>query len=130
MKKLLVINVLGQDSYDDCHIAGSISVPRDELEEFIRSFDREHTDIVVYCAHSNCPLSRQAWYIAHDMGFKNVKAYEGGIREWFQKKFPTRGMCKLAYLKEPLVPAEKEDRAVDAISAEELRAKMKVHELL
>ena len=34
------------------------------------------------------------------MGFVSVVAYEGGTKEWKQKKFPITGECTLAYLKE------------------------------
>lgn len=127
MKKFLVINVLSREAYDDCHISGSVNVPRDQLEQYLRPFDREATDIVVYCTQVNCALSKQAWYIAHDMGFKQVKAYEGGIREWFQKGYPVRGVCKLDSLRAPLEAPVKEDRAVATITAEDLKVKMHAH---
>ena len=38
--------------------------------------------IVVYCAGPKCPQSLQAAQKLMDLGYTNVKAYEGGLEEW------------------------------------------------
>lgn len=95
---LTVINVLESKFYDDCRIKGSINVPYNQLKERAQKWDTNKR-IVVYCAHYQCSASRQAFKLLDEMGFVNVAAYEGGMREWFQKGFECEGACHMDYLK-------------------------------
>jgi rhodanese-related sulfurtransferase len=113
----LIINVLPKEYSEDCRIKGSISVPFAELIGFVDPMPRG-TFIVVYCAHQDCPLSKNALAMLQANGFTHVKAYEGGMREWHQKGYPTEGACTLDYLDEPVrTPKEIHE---NSISAEEL----------
>lgn len=96
--ELIVINVLGQASFEDCHIKGSVNIPLEELKDYAEAWDK-HEKIVVYCAHHDCKASKNAYNFLKDLGFRNIHAYEGGIREWKQKGYPTVGECKMDYLK-------------------------------
>jgi rhodanese-related sulfurtransferase len=122
-KNFLIINVLDTQSYDDCHIKGSINVPLSRLDDFAKKLDRT-TEIVVYCANYMCPISKKAWYILNALGFTNVKAYEGGIREWFQLGLPCEGTCTDPHLKDQ-TQKPSQDPKVITISAQELAAKIK-----
>jgi rhodanese-related sulfurtransferase len=95
---LLVVNVLPADSFNDCHITSSINIPLEELEEHAKEWPK-HKKIVVYCAHDQCPLSHRAYELLTKLGFQNVFAYEGGIKEWHKKGLPTKGECKADFLK-------------------------------
>lgn len=118
--QLVIINVLGSDSYNDCHIKYSINISLDELKAYAEPISRD-TPIIVYCASYRCSASRSAWHALHDMGFTNVRAYEGGIAEWHQKGYPSEGACSQEYLKVSAEPVRADD-AVVTISAEELKA--------
>lgn len=91
------VNVLTRDYYDDCHIKGSISVPLMQLKLIAKDWDKNRS-IVVYCAQKSCPLSKKAYVVLREMGFKRIAAYEGGIKEWREKGFRTEGTCKMDYL--------------------------------
>jgi len=91
MAGLAVINTLTKESYDKCHIKGSMNVPFDVLEAVARSWDKKTSDIVVYCANKDCPISRNAFKKLCEMGFEKVVAFEGGIDEWRSKGYPTEG---------------------------------------
>lgn len=117
MKKLIVINVLPEPTYRDCHIKNSINVPLDTLEDYAKKLDKD-THIVVYCASYTCPLSSKAWHKLKNLGFTNVKAYEGGISEWKQKGYPTEGACSFEYLQRKETPQK---RDIESIKAEELK---------
>lgn len=95
---LLVINVLSKDSYDDCRIKGSLNVPLKELDRAALQWNKEQ-EIVVYCASYECSASREAFLKLEKLGFKNISAYEGGVKEWKQKGYPVVGLCKADYLK-------------------------------
>lgn len=57
--------------------------------------------IVVYCASVHFFASRKAYEIlVNKMHFKNVRAYEVGMKEWHDLKYPSEGACKMKYLYE------------------------------
>ncbi len=119
---VLVINVLPKDTFDDCRIKGSINVSLDELGAYAQNRDKDQK-IVVYCASYSCPMSRKAWHLLHDMHFKHVYAYEGGVAEWRQKGYPTEGACQMDYLEQVHEKPEGDGR-VREISAEDLKKLM------
>lgn len=94
---LLVINVLSQNWYNDCHIPGSINIPLPEFIYKVGSFDRNQ-EIVVYCALDACDASEKAYILLHCMGFTSVLDYIGGIKEWFKLGLPVNGPCQASYL--------------------------------
>lgn len=102
---LVIVNVLGKNLHDDCHIAGSINVPLTQWGFCAVAKEWEakgwHTSktFVVYCALHECDASEKAYYMLKGMGFNNVFAYEGGIREWHLLGYPTTGPCSFDYLK-------------------------------
>lgn len=94
---LVVVNVLPKNLYDDCHIAGSKSVPLKELVEKADQWEKDQK-IIVYCALDICDAGQKAYVLLACMGFTNVIDYEGGIKEWFQLGYPTHGPAASAYL--------------------------------
>lgn len=101
---LLVVNVLDEPLYDDCHISNSVNVPLPNLINRVANWDREQ-HIVVYCALSACDAGQKGYILLTYMGFKNVVEYPGGIKEWFGLGYPVEGPCVLPYLHEdPMKP--------------------------
>lgn len=96
---LLVINVLAQEVYVDCHITGSINIPYDRLIETVSSWEKDK-EIVLYCAQKNCDKSDMAYELLLDMGFTNLHTFPGGMHEWVSKNYDTSGMCQMRYLHE------------------------------
>lgn len=94
---LLVINVLSEKWYLDCHIAGSINVPLDKLIYQMDGYDRSQ-EVVVYCALDECDASEKAYVLLRCMGFESVIDYRGGIKEWFQLGYAIEGSCFSSYL--------------------------------
>ena len=81
-------NVLGADYYRaDANIPGSKHVTLEQLAAETKSLPKD-ADIVVYCGSYQCPTSKQAAEKLADMGFTNVRAYEGGIKEWSESGNP------------------------------------------
>lgn len=97
--ELIIINVLDENLYQDCHIKGSINIPSEKLLAKTSSWDKDK-DVVVYCATATCSKSKNAYMLLQDLGFFNLHEYSGGIQEWLQKGFETNGDCKLQYLQE------------------------------
>lgn len=94
---MLVVNVLPQKYYDDCHITGSINAPLPELVERAQNWDRSQK-IVIYCALDECDAGEKGCILLSQMGFTNVSDYKGGIKEWFQLGYPTTGPALSEYL--------------------------------
>ncbi len=97
-ESLIIINVLGKEAFDDCHILGSICIPNKELKEITADWNRNQ-EIVVHCASYSCPASESAAKTLTELGFINVRAYEGGMKEWLSKGYAHEGAATFDYLK-------------------------------
>lgn len=95
--EIIIINVLDEKFYQDCHIKGSINIPFERLLEKTSSWDKDK-DVVVYCATASCPKSKKAYALMQDLGFFNLHEYAGGMQEWFQAGYDTSGACILDYI--------------------------------
>ncbi len=96
---LVVINVLPEEMYQDCHIPGSINIPYDQIEASVQDWNR-NLEMVVYCANDACDASRQAYETLEQIGFANIREFPGGMREWLQAGLPVEGPCTQDYLHE------------------------------
>jgi len=93
VKELKIVNVLPEEAYKNCHITGSVNVPLAELGEKAKWWNKDE-EIVLYCASYECDASKKAYEVLKEMGFTNIAAYEGGMKEWEEKQFETEGPCK------------------------------------
>jgi rhodanese-related sulfurtransferase len=76
-------NVLTDEYFKGESIPGSRRVPVDTVEQEVSQIAApKDAEIVVYCAGPSCPASSQAAQKLTDLGYINVKAYEGGIEDW------------------------------------------------
>lgn len=76
-------NVLTDEYFKGEMIPQSKRVPLDRVgSEVSQSALAKDAEIVVYCASPACPASRQAAEKLVELGYTNVKAYEGGLEEW------------------------------------------------
>lgn len=123
-EKLMVINVLDRNQYDDCHIKKSVNVEFDQLSSLAQKLDKE-TELVFYCSNYMCAGSGKAAKLFKQQGFTKVWAYEAGMAEWYKLGLPVEGNCKAAYLQmknDPLEPQE--DSEFDIITTDELKTKL------
>lgn len=79
------LNVLSREYFDKEHIPGSDNIPYDS-EDFVQKVEEraggKETEIVVYCANTECTASPKAAEKLEDAGFTNVIDFEGGMEEW------------------------------------------------
>ena len=86
--------------YSDGHIAGSINIPWENIENFqieekvsALSYD---TDLVIYCSGGDCTLSIDLGdYLFEDLNFEKVYIFEGGFPLWVENNFPIKKFCLL-----------------------------------
>lgn len=81
-----IINVLAPEYYKDGFIPGSMRIPTAELENRLWEIDKDR-EVIVYCASYKCDASKRAAEALATLGF-DVKAYEGGIKEWKEAGYP------------------------------------------
>ncbi len=77
-----LVNVLSHEQFEQEHIPDSINIPMDQIEETAPDRFDPDDDIVVYCASESCQASPKAAKKLDELGFTNVKDYEGGLAEW------------------------------------------------
>ncbi len=82
--EVTLLNVLGRENFEEQHIPGSINIPMDRLEDEARERLDKDNEIVVYCASEGCQASPKAAKMLEEMGFSNVKDYEGGMNDWVE----------------------------------------------
>ena len=82
-KSLHLWNVLTDGYFKGEMIPGSQRVPLDTIgREVSEANSPTDEEIIVYCGGPKCPQSLQAAQKLMDLGYMNVKAYEGGLEEW------------------------------------------------
>ena len=80
---LHVWNVLNDEYFNGELIPGSRRVPVAELNRKLAgSTLPKDAPVVVYCAGTHCPSSREAAEAMTAMGYTNVRAFEGGLQDW------------------------------------------------
>lgn len=76
-------NVLTDENFKGEMIPGSRRVPLDRVgREVSQGQTPKDAEIVVYCGGPKCPQSLQAAQKLTELGYTNVRAYEGGLEEW------------------------------------------------
>jgi rhodanese-related sulfurtransferase len=84
-EKIHLVNTLSEEwvgKTNGARIPGSHWIPVNEIEQrFPLLFGKSDT-IITYCGGVGCSASFEAAEKATALGFKNVRAYEGGLKEW------------------------------------------------
>lgn len=85
----VLINVLPNKAFNEAHIRTSINIPVDD-DDFEQVAEKVVGDkgrkVVVYCANYDCDASPKAAKKLENAGFTSVFDYEGGTKDWFEKK--------------------------------------------
>ncbi len=123
---LVIVNVLEEELYNDCHIKGSINVPFEKVDQIAEMVDKD-AEVVIYCSNYQCTSSEYAAKSLCEKGFDKVCVYEAGMAEWYQQGLPVNGPQEKAYLKKVCrqIPQD-ESPKIPVISTQELAQKMKV----
>lgn len=129
--KLLLVNVLDKDEFDDAHIIGgkgvlAINVPFIETDRALALLPK-NTAIVTYCSNYFCSACHTVAEQMTKAGFTNVKVFGGGMAEWYQlsqkepAKYPIAGPAQRPYLKMRVNQPVKQEGGLTIISAQELQ---------
>jgi len=127
--KVRVVNVLSKELFDDAHIKGSINADFMELATIAQDWDKS-VPVVVYCSNYACTASGAAAQQLSKLGFTSVKAYEGGMAEWYQLRMqdPTyeiEGPAQQDYLSMVVPQPAEHTPGVEVITAQDLKELLK-----
>lgn len=88
-KTVFLVDANGSESYSSAHIPGAINFDK-ATGDFTAELPADKQSLIVaYCGGPGC----EAWCKAADkleaMGYKNIRHYKGGIKEWKQAGLAT-----------------------------------------
>lgn len=127
--KLMVINVLDKDYFDDCHIKGSVHIPFSEINDRMRTLDKKN-HYVLYCSDQACTSSTFNMKAFVNAGFENVWDYVDGMAGWYQAGLPYEGPARKDYLMNEGLDFGDDASEPSTISTQELYSKMQEFGLL
>lgn len=120
-KRVIVVNVLDKQEYDDCHIPSSINVSIMDVPTYASSWSKDDT-LVFYCSNYMCTASGTACKMLKKQGFTNVYAYEAGMAGWYQSGLACVGPSQSPYLSMENRAPENKHSDIQLIETEELKA--------
>lgn len=86
-KPFILADARDMESYEEAHIPGAIPMPADEVHRLADQYDRD-LDVITYCGSYQCPASTLAAKEFMKKGFRHVRDYKGGIKEWTEAGNP------------------------------------------
>ena len=86
-EKFILLDIRSEKAFCKRHIKGAISLNIRKIWRAEQEFEKDE-EIIVYCASFSCIKSLRVANMLEEMGFKNVKDYEGGLREWISAGYP------------------------------------------
>lgn len=88
----VLVDALAPISYGASHLPGAINIPPDSVDERApRLIPDRDTDVVVYCADSTCDSSEIVARRLLALGYRNVRHYAAGKRDWTKAGLPLEG---------------------------------------
>ena len=85
----VLVDALAPMSYARSHLPGAVNLPLewvdDRAERRIPSFD---TEVVVYCVDVECESSVQVGERLNRLGYRNVRHYAEGKKDWMRAGLP------------------------------------------
>jgi len=90
-RKALFLDARPERDFQYLHIPGARSVFYQDAKRnlFLKTIKRDQL-IVVYCASAQCPMAELLANSLHELQFKRVYVYSGGMKEWMAAKYPTQ----------------------------------------
>ena len=89
---LVVVDALAPISYSAKHLPGAINIPPERVDQLAASRIPDlDAKVVVYCADAGCDASVEVAERLIELGYRNVRHYSGGKRDWADAELPFEG---------------------------------------
>jgi rhodanese-related sulfurtransferase len=93
----VLVDALSPLSYAMGHLPGAVNISPDWIDDRARRRIPDlDTEVVVYCADAGCDSSHKVAQRLIELGYRNVRHYEGGKRDWEAAGLPLEGGRKSA----------------------------------
>jgi rhodanese-related sulfurtransferase len=90
--EFVLIDALAPMSFAHSHLPGAINLPPEWVDERgPRRIPGLDTEVVVYCSSSTCDSSITAANRLAELGYRNVRHYADGKRDWVEAGLPLEG---------------------------------------
>jgi rhodanese-related sulfurtransferase len=90
--EFVLVDALSPTSYAASHLPGAISMPPESVDERApRRIPDRNTQVIVYCASSTCDSSVAVANRLLELGYRNVRHYAEGKRDWVEAGLPLEG---------------------------------------
>jgi len=88
----VLVDALPPISFSASHLPGAVSIPPETVDERARRRIPDlATEVVVYCASATCDSSVVVGSRLVELGYRNVRHYGGGKRDWTEAGLPLEG---------------------------------------
>ena len=88
----VLLDALSPTSYARSHLPSAVSMPPERVDALARRrIPDRHTEIVVYCSSSTCLSSITVARRLLELGYRNVRHYAEGKRDWIEAGLPLEG---------------------------------------
>lgn len=77
------------DEFETVHIEGSVLMPLSTLEQEYSKIEDQNEKIIVLCQSGM--RSQRACHILKEKGFTDLTIVEGGVMDWMDEGFDTKG---------------------------------------
>jgi rhodanese-related sulfurtransferase len=85
----ILVEALPEESYANSHIPGAVNIPKDQIDTLApRLLKDKSSEIVVYCANTECQASTEVAERLVELGYTNVSDFEAGKKGWLEAGLP------------------------------------------
>jgi rhodanese-related sulfurtransferase len=90
--EFVLVDALSPISFAMAHLPGAINMTQQLLDDRARRrIPGPDTEVVVYCADEDCDSSTTVAHRLVALGYRNVRHYAGGRRDWEAAGLPLEG---------------------------------------
>ncbi len=90
--RLVLVDALAAIAYSGAHLPGAINItPQAVDNQAPRRIPHRDAEIVVYCAGPDCSSSVEVASRLVELGYRNVRHFAGGKRDWRDAGLPLEG---------------------------------------
>ncbi len=83
--EFVLLEALSRDEFEKGHLPNARHLPLEKAQEKASQLiPNRKTPVVVYCSGPDCDASLETARKLHEMGYENLRRYEGGKAEWKQ----------------------------------------------